>query len=292
METKELHALISLLDDNDPEVYRIVEGNLYHQGIEIVPELEKVWENSSSDVFHLRIENLIHSIQFSHITENFKHWFDSGGTNLLEGAFWVAKYHYPDLQYNIIKTRISEIQKSIWADILTNLTPLEKVKVVNHSIFNIFKFVRSASNFYAPQNCFINQVLDQRSGNPISLAIIYLCITQSLHLPIYGVNLARNFILAYLDENPPTSMPIDEQDQVMFYINPYSNGAILGRQEIDTFLKQQKIEKQKSFYTPCTNTETIKALLVTLLYSYNQIGFIDKVKDIEKLLKIYELKDL
>ena len=55
-----------------------------------------------------------------------------------------------------------------------------------------------------------------------------------------------NFILCYKDElEEPSS--IDDHSNILFYLNPFSKGDIFNKKEIDTFLQQLKIEKDKNF---------------------------------------------
>ena len=59
---------------------------------------------------------------------------------------------------------------------------MEKVKILNYIIFDLHKFTRNNTDFYSPQNSYINQVLETRKGNPISLSIIYLAVAWKLGL--------------------------------------------------------------------------------------------------------------
>ena len=54
-----------------------------------------------------------------------------------------------------------------------------------------------------------------------TLAVIYMSVAYKLGLPIFGVNLPKNFILAYKDEYRQHDSA-DEADDVLFYINPYN----------------------------------------------------------------------
>ena len=73
----ELKALLVLLEDTDEEIYQIVENKLLNMGLEIVPSLEKAWDNSLDNLFHQRIENIIESIQFASITKKMDNWVKS-----------------------------------------------------------------------------------------------------------------------------------------------------------------------------------------------------------------------
>ncbi|MCK5170201.1 MAG: transglutaminase family protein, partial [Bacteroidales bacterium] len=208
---------------------------------------------------------------------------DTGAVDLLKASYLIAKYQYPDLKYNDITEAFNKIKQDAWLEINNNLTALEKTRILNHILFQVHEFTGNSSNFFAPQNSYINHVFDTKKGNPLTLGIIYISLAQELNIPIYGVSMPRNFILAYIDEynihNP-------YEDDVLFYINPYNNGKVLGKREIDYFLKQQKIESKKSYYNPCSNIEIIKKLILNLIYSYEKLGYPEKVNDMKKLFNI------
>ncbi len=289
METKkEIEALINLLEDPDTKVYEEVSRNLMDKGIDIIPELEVAWESSANQHHQERIENLIQQIQLNFTREQLIRWINEGTADLLEGAYYIAKFQYHDLELSQLDNQIESIRKDVWLELNDNLTALEKVKVINQIIFKIYGLKRNSSQFYAPQNNYLNIVLETKKGNPISLAIIYSIVAQRLGLPIYGVNLPRNFILVYLDELKSEETYDEELEaHILFYINPFNNGAILGKKEIDHFIKQQNLTPQKSFYVPCTNSEIIHRLLVNLSFAYEQAGNEEKVKQLKALLEIF-----
>ena len=291
MDPKEIQAILTLLEDPDREIFEAVYNSLLDKGVEIVPDLERAWEVSGNTLTQDKIENIIHKIQLNFVQTSLHNWVKGGGTDLLEGAYIIAKYQYPELGFNEILNPIEKVKHDTWLEINDNLTALEKVKILNHIFFNIHKFSGNTNNYYSPQNSFLNQVILSKKGNPISLGIIYASVAQKLGLPIYGVNLPKNFILAYKDEfyellnqgNSPS-------ENILFYINPFNHGAILGRKEIDFFLKQQNIKADDAFYQPCSNNEIIQRLIMNLIYSYDKLGYTDKIKDLQNLLKITQLK--
>jgi regulator of sirC expression with transglutaminase-like and TPR domain len=283
MDISKLEALIALLDDNDSEVINVVTDNLLKEGIEIIPQLEKAWEKTLNEKLQERLENVIHNIQFETTKKNLKNWSNRGSEYILEGAVFLSQFQFPEVNFNKLDIEIENIKNDIWLDINSNLTALEKVKILNYVIFELHKFTRNTSNFYSPQNSYINQVIETKKGNPISLAIIYMSVAYKLELPIYGVNLPKNFILAYKDEKRGINSK-DETDDILFYINPYNKGAVLGRKEIEYFIQQQKIKSDKSFYIPCSNKDIIIRLINNLVLSYEKLGFNDKIERLKELL--------
>jgi len=281
---KKIQALLQLLDDPNNEVFHYVSESIRKQGEEIIPELERVWETSLNQVLQERIENLIQEIQFTSVQNQLKEWKENGAVDILKGAFLIAKYQYPDLKYESILEHFEKIKQDAWLEINNNLTALEKTRILNHILFQIHGFAGNSSNFFAPQNSFINHVFETQKGNPLTLGIIYMALAQCLDIPIYGVSMPRNFILAYIDEQ---NIHEPYEDEVLFYINPYNKGIVLGKREIDYFLKQQKLEPKDSYYTPCSNNEIIKKLILNLVYSYEKLGYPDKVEDMKQLFTIF-----
>jgi len=287
MDRKEIKAMIALLDDTDEVILSTITGNLLKQGQNIVPDLEKAWESTMDEKLQLRLENLIQEIQFNVVKDNLKRWINTGSEYILEGACCIAKSQFPELSMIKMNDQIEAIRKDVWIELNNNLTALEKVKILNYIMFDLHKFTRNNSDFYSPQNSYINQVIEMRKGNPISLSIIYLAVAYKLGLPIYGVNLPKNFILAYRDENGHHNSA-DETGDILFYINPYNKGAVLGRREIDYFITQQQITPQASFYTCCSNRDIIIRLINNLIMSYEKLGFVQKITRLKELLRVME----
>jgi len=228
---------------------------------------------------------VIQNIQFESTKINLRQWCKTGAENILEGATYLAQFQFPEISFKKLDEDIENIKNDIWLEINNNLTALEKVKILNYVIFDLHKFRRNTNNFYSPQNSFINQVIETRKGNPISLAIIYLSVAKKLKLPVYGVNLPKNFILAYKDELRHYDAA-DEMHDIIFYINPYNKGAVLGKREIDYFIQQQNLQTDRSYYLPCNNKDIVIRLINNLLLSYEKLGFTDKIDRLKELVRV------
>lgn len=74
---------------------------------------------------------------------------------------------------------------------------------------------------------------------------------------------------------------------MLFYINAINKGAVLGRKEIEYFVKQQKLEPSDSYYLPCSNKDTVQRLLNNLVYSYESNKQNEKAEEIKELLSLF-----
>lgn len=281
---KEIDALIRLLDDRDEEVYRHVEEKLLSYGNDVIDYLENAWEKSFDALLQERIENLVHKIQFYNVKRELELWYMGGAFDLLQGLITINKYQYPDLDEQKIINEIEMIKRDIWLQLIYDMSAVEKVKLINHVLYTNYRFSGNTTNHQDPQNSYIGQVLESKKGNQILLASIYSIIAQKLDIPIYGVNLPQHFILAYLDEERESVINND----VLFYINAFNKGFIFGKHDVDTFLKQLKIDPDARFYEPCSNTDIIKRVLRNLISAYEKAGSIEKAAEIEELLSIFE----
>ena len=284
MSENELSALINLLEDPDDEVFSAVKDQILSMGSEVIPALEHVWENTFNNVLQSRIEDVIHIIQIEQVKAELLLWVETGGTDLLAGTLLISRYQYPDIDTDYVRKQIDLIKRDVWLEINPNLTAYEKVKVINHIFFDVCNFSGNTSNYHAPQNSFINNVLESKKGNPLLLSIVYSVIAQGLNIPIFGVNLPEHFILAYLDEY--SIKQEGEDEAILFYINPFSRGAVFSRREIDTFLKQLKLEPNRIFYESCSNIDIVSRQVRNLVHSFDKLGYPNKVNDLKELLLI------
>ena len=284
MTDNELNALINLLEDPDEVIFVAVKDQILSMGSDVIPALENVWENTFNNILQSRIEDIIHTIQMEQVKAELLLWVETGGNDLLAGTLLISRYQYPDLDTEQVRKQIDLIKRDVWLEINPNLTAYEKVKVINHILFDVYNFSGNTSNYHAPQNSFINNVLESKRGNPLLLSIVDSVIAQGLNMPIYGVNLPEHFILAYRDEY--AIQQEGEDEAILFYINPFSRGAVFSRREIDTFLKQLKLEPNRIFYESCPNIDIVSRQVRNLVHSYEKLGYPNKVNDLKELLAI------
>ncbi len=279
----ELHALISLLDEPDLSMYNKIRKKIISYGIDAIPVLENAWENSFDSTTQQRIEYITHTLQMESLYVDFNNWAFSNQDDMLEGFILLTRHKYPDLNVSRVINQIEKIKQDTWLELNDQLTALEKVKVINHIFYEIYKFAGNKTNIHSPQNSYINNVLETKKGNPISLGILYMIISQRLNLPVFGVNLPQHFILAYANEYQEINKKPLAQKDILFYINPFNKGAVFTRREVDLFIKQLKLKPNKSYYTPCDNITIIKRLADNLKYGYEKMGYPDKVAELDKL---------
>jgi regulator of sirC expression with transglutaminase-like and TPR domain len=282
MNQKKLEALISMLDEPEEISFLKIREEIRTFGREAIPSLEKTLENTFNPLMQERIMDILTGLRQENLYQELLDWALFGSSDLLKGYLLVTRTQYPELDEEKTVIEVEQMKMNIWLELNDNLTALENVKVMNHILFEILKFEGNKINLNAPQNQYLNTLLENRKGSPLSLGMLYTILASKLKLPIMGVNLPQHYILAYLTDSGITS---PTKDDVLFYINPFNKGAVFTRREIELFLKQMKIEADDSYFTPCSNIDSIERMINNLIYSYTQLGYPEKITDLQILLK-------
>jgi len=283
----EIDALVKLLDDPDIEISRQIEDRLLFFGDGVIEYLESAWEKSFDISIQQRLEEVIHKIQFEKVKMDLSIWDLSGGNDLLEGVLIINRYQYPDLKKEKILFELEELKREAWLHFGYEMSPLEKVNVLNHVLYQVKGFSGNTANHQDPQNSYLNLVLETKKGNQLSLAIVYSLVAQSIGVPIYGVNLPQHFILAYLNQDRTNDQPAHHSRNVLFYINAFNRGFVFNKNDVDFFLKQLDQNARDEFYYPCPNKSIVMRLIHNLISSYEKLGYESKVKELRELLEVF-----
>lgn len=288
MKKKRLSALIDLLDDPDEMVYQTVEKELLKENHLIIPDLEEKWETSFDEIYQERIENLIQDLHFKQIKKQLKIWITSKENDLLEGFLAIDGFQYPDVNLLGIHQKIEKIKNEIWLEFNNSLTLLEKTTILNHFLFNIQGFSINHNNLNSPQNCFLNQLLDTKTGNPVSIGILYTIIARQLGISAQFSDYPKNPLIAIVDRELAKKVHGENtRTSVLFYINPANKGSITSRKEIDYHLKKNNYEPTDYFAEPKNDIYFIKRLAESLLESYQSVGFAEKEAKIKELTGLF-----
>ncbi len=282
---KELLALIRLLDEPDEKIFSTVSKKIIEYGTEAVPVLEDAWNYATTKIELKRTEDLIEKIQLEDTFQKLAAWAKDRNSDLLEAFALISAFHKPDaLMDNMIES-VQKIYRDLWLEMNDELTALEKIRVVNHVFFEVYRFEGFQNKIIDVHAYMLDDILRVQKGNTFSLALLYLIVTQKLGLPVFGVNLPHHFILAYMDDTrliKPASKY--DEGEVLFYVNPFNKGAVFRKSEIELFIKQLHIKVHDSFFLPCDNLTVIRRLLNELIILQQKNHKPAKVKALKYLL--------
>ena len=185
-----------------------------------------------------------------------------------------------------MKASVEKLYRDVWVEMNNKLTALEKIRVVNHVFYNVYQFDALQGNKPVLPPYLLGNVIRMQRGNPLSMAMLYLIVVQRLGIPVFGVNLPKHLILAYMNGNTlPKPLSVYREEDVLFYINPFNKGAIFRKSEVELYLKQLNIKPQEKFFLPVENKVIIQRLLQELTMLHRKNHHPDKAESIQYLLK-------
>jgi regulator of sirC expression with transglutaminase-like and TPR domain len=283
---REINALIQLLDDIDQEVFSHVHDKLTAYGTSVIPLLEQAWGEGLNPVIHERLEEIIHQIQYASLVNEWGGWLQNEKPDLLTGALLIAKYHFPDMNFDEVHKKISKIKQTIWLELNYQQTALEQIQIFNQIFYSYHNFKGTQiSNEY--QDYCINHIIENKRGSAIGIGVLYQILAADLNLPVYGVPLTRHYVLAFCKKNI-LDFGIEEnlERDVMFYINPINRGSVFSRNEIKDYLGKLNEEQRSEYFIPASNVALIKELLKYLIEIYRQQNRTERIEDINALLAL------
>ncbi|MFN2126662.1 MAG: transglutaminase-like domain-containing protein, partial [Anaerolineales bacterium] len=188
-------------------------------------------------------------------------------------AFWNSSR----VDLPAIVNELDEIAGEIRKSIPTTGHPLSFIDTVSEFLNKNMGFRGNSTDYYNPDNSFIDKVLKTKTGIPITLSTIYILIARRIDLPILGVPMPAHFIVKYDDGT----------DEIFF--DPFYGGKVYSRQECLKYLEQADIEDHNKVLDGCSNFDIILRMMrnIHLVYSsYKDEP--QKITEIEQLLSLVE----
>jgi len=285
----EISALLRLVDDPDDEIFGTVADRLLGYGKEIIPSLEHLWESTADEQVQERMEQLIHRVHFNDLQQEVLDWSRLEQPDILRGAILVAKYRFPDLNVPAIFTQFDQIRRNVWLELNNYMTPLEQVNILNSILYNYYKFEGQELTKREAKHFFINQLLDSKHGNAYSIGAIYLAVCETLDIPIFAVEIPRQFIFAYIDTlHSFFSKDPEGVQQIQFYVDP-TNGMAYTQKDLDMYLRKINATDRESYFRPLSSRRVICKMLEELALCYRYQRDETSADEIQQLMQLIAL---
>lgn len=157
-------------------------------------------------------------------------------------ALEVARFRYPHLDVDAYLRRMEEMAACVNG---TNHLALRRVIAIVEGIGG------NVEDYYAPENCFLNQVLDTRRGIPISLSILWKEVGRMAGIEVVGVGLPGHFVVYVAGQ----------------MVDPFHYGEAIGFDEAAALVAASmggKPRLDRSWLTPVDTVGMIRRLLANL----------------------------
>ena len=180
--------------------------------------------------------------------------------SLAEAALLIAGHGYPDLNVAAYLSRIEELAYMLRLRIDEDDSISERISALNQFLFGELGFAAASDDYYDPRNSFLNEVLERRTGIPITLSVIYMELGRKVGLPLQGVSFPGHFLV---------KCAVPEGAVVL---DPYSGGISLGLPDLQKRLREvQGGEVSRAIVAELLVSASNKEIIVRLLRNLKAI---------------------
>ena len=145
---------------------------------------------------------------------------DDDSLPLLPAALLIARDEYPDLDPGPYEALVQAHADHLRGEVSAIDPQPLKMAAINRHLFDELGYSGNHDEYYDPRNSYLNQVLDRRLGNPISLAMVQMEVARRLGIPLDGVSFPGHFLVR---------LPVDGGLLVM---DPFNGGRPLAVEEL------------------------------------------------------------
>jgi regulator of sirC expression with transglutaminase-like and TPR domain len=193
--------------------------------------------------------------------------------DLAKAALYIAQEETPTLE---IESYLAQLDQ--WAQQARDLLPVERypmrvIQCLNQVLYEELGFQGNREDYYDPRNSFLNEVMERRTGIPITLALVYLEIARRVDFPMVGIGMPGHFLIR------------PEFKDAGIFIDAFHQGEVLFPQDCENRLQEifaQPIALESEFLEAVSKREFIARMLTNLKMIY-----INR-QDLERALSIIE----
>jgi regulator of sirC expression with transglutaminase-like and TPR domain len=258
-ETQRL-ALLTLLADEDPKVWQAVRRRILACGSPAEPWL-RLHALSQDPVTRRRVQEILHQLARHKADNQFLAFCLGQGEDLpLEEAVWLlAKTGYPEINAEAYQAQLDGFAQDLAQQLAGVESGRDRLRIFNHHVFRQLRFQGNEEDYYHPDNSYFNCVIDRRTGNPISLCMVYLFLARRLHLPIAGIAMPGHFICRY------------QSSTETIYVDAFHRGRILTKADCIRYLQQASYGSCEGLLSPASHRRVLLRMCSNLHQIYLQL---------------------
>ena len=186
--------------------------------------------------------------------------------NLAKAALYIAEIEYPDLDTDRYLRILDDMARAVIKLLPESRYPLKVVQTINQYLYTELGFNGNESDYYSPSNSFLNDVIDRRTGIPITLSLVYLEIAKRIQFPMVGIGMPGHFIIR------------PDLEDVDIFVDPFDRGEVLFaedcRQKLINLYQQDLPTIPAEALQPINNCQFLLRMLNNLQSIYlNQPDF-------------------
>lgn len=179
----------------------------------------------------------------------------SAEPDLLSCALLVARIDNADVDPAGYVQRVQRMADEIRGRLPADSTELVRLAALDRWLFEELGFRGSRFEYDTASNSYLNEVIDDREGIPISLCVLYMELAKRLDLRVVGVGLPGHFVVRFEPQSGGDSQLIDV----------FERGRRLSDEDVRRIIAAAGFPDQPRFREARTTPEIIERMVNNLL---------------------------
>ncbi|QPJ65082.1 MAG: hypothetical protein G3M78_06645 [Candidatus Nitrohelix vancouverensis] len=269
-----MNSLLRLLDDRDASVRGKIRDELVASGEDATPFLE-IAALSENPVLRKEALSILEALLPIKTETRLRELGASAEkeTDLERGVCIIMQFGYPMAKDSIVSDALDSLASEFSSQLPEQASQKEMAQRLLNFLFVEKGFKGNDADYMNPDNSFINKVLEDKLGIPISLSVLCVLVGQRLKLPIVGVGLPGHYIVKYASLTEP------------LYFDPFHDGRQLTVDECRGIVERMGYKFEEYHLGQATHRETLMRMLNNLIHTYFNRQMEDKAHQVENLLK-------
>lgn len=162
---------------------------------------------------------------------------DEPKIDLFHAALLIAQLDSDEVDVDAYRRQFARLADELTSHLPADADEEARLKALNDFLFASSGFHGSRGDYYNRRNSYVNEVLDDREGLPITLSVIYIELARRAGLDVVGIGLPGHFVVQF--------RPKQGEPRI---IDVFEQGESLTREQVDarvrTFTGQPPTEEQ------------------------------------------------
>ena len=185
--------------------------------------------------------------------------------NLVEKCLKLSQLlEYPDLDVDEHIRKIRRMGMSLKESVSDVKNPTYLISMLNEHLFENLGFAGDDEDYYNPRNNFLNEVIDKKTGLPITLSVLYAEIAKFVGLDLKIVGFPGHVLVKHGEGT---------------ILDPFYDGRLLDTDDLQEILDvsfEGELEFQPSFLDEMSSEQVLVRMVRNLKDSYAQSFVYDK----------------
>ena len=199
--------------------------------------------------------------------------------HLDQAALLIGAWDYPERNLDTYRSQLDVIAEIAAPFVSKAASGILRARAISDCLFDRLGFHGNVEDYYDPRNSFLSDVLDRKTGIPISLSVLYLEIARRVGLLAQGVNFPGHFLVRVAIED------------AWLFIDPYTRGRTLTPSDLEALLRKTTTPTavlEPSVIAAASKRQIVARMLVNLAGNYGRNGDLPRSLDVLERLAVLE----